>query len=89
MNKRQKKKLGDRLLFRLRKLHPKKNDVVVLEFNQDLIDFDIALKYYKELADAFNVSYFALVPNGLTLKHMDKDSALKLINKVKETIINE
>lgn len=89
MNKRQKKKVEDKLLFRLRKLHPKKNDVVLLEFDQNLVDIDVAVKYYKALCEAFNISYFALVPNGLTLKQMSKDDVLKYINKVKETIINE
>lgn len=89
MNKRQKKKLGDKLLFRVRKLHPKKNDIVLLEFDQELIGIDVAIKYFKALSDACNVSCFALLPNGLTLKQMNKDSALKFINKAKEKILNE
>lgn len=89
MNKRQKKKLGDKLFFRVRKLHPKKNDIVLLEFDQELIGIDVAVKYFKALNDTCNISYFALLPNGLTLKQMDKDSALKYINKVKEKILNE
>lgn len=89
MNKRQKKKLGDKLLFRLRKLHPKKNDIVLLEFNQELVDIDVAVKYFKVLNDAAGISCLALLPNGLTLKQMDKVNALKYINKAKEIIIDE
>ena len=88
MNKRQKKKIEDKLLFRVRKLHPKKNDIVLLEFDQNLVGINVAVKYFKALSDAYNISCLALLPNGLTLKQMDKDSALKYINKAKE-IINE
>ena len=86
MNKRQKKKLGDKLLFRVRKLHPKKDDIVLLEFNQNLVDIDVAVKYYEALSDAYNISCLALLPNGLTLKQMNKDIALKYINKAKKRI---
>lgn len=86
MNKRQKKKLGDKLLFRVRKLHPKKDDIVLLEFDQNLVGIDVAVKYFEALSDAYNISCLALLPNGLTLKQMDKDIALKYINKVKEKI---
>ena len=89
MNKRQKKKVEDKLLFRLRKLHPRKNDIVILEFNQELVDIDVAVKYFKALNDAAGISCLALLPNGLTLKQMDKVNALKYINKVKEIIIDE
>lgn len=86
MNKRQKKKLGDKLLFRVRKLHPKKDDIVLLEFNQNLVGIDVAVKYFEALSDVYNISCLALLPSGLTLKQMDKDIALKYINKVKEKI---
>lgn len=89
MNKRQKKKLGDKLFFRVRKLHPKKDDIVLLEFDQNLVGTDVAVKYFKALSDAYNISCLALLPNGLTLKQMNKDSALKFINKAKEKILNE
>lgn len=86
MNKRQKKKLGDKLLFRVRKLHPKKDDIVLLELNQNLVGIDVAVKYFEALSDAYNIYCLALLPSGLTLKQMDKDIALKYINKVKEKI---
>ena len=36
MNKRQKKKVEDKLLIRLRKLHPGKGDFIFVEFDPDL-----------------------------------------------------
>lgn len=63
MNKRQKKKLGDKLLFRVRKLHPKKDDIVLLEFNQNLVGIDVAVKYFEALSDAYHISCLALLPN--------------------------
>ena len=44
MNKRQKKKVEDKLLIRLRKLHPGKGDFIFVEFDPDKIDIDIVLK---------------------------------------------
>lgn len=46
MNKRQKKKVEDKLLFRVKKLHPGKGDFIFVEFDPDKIDIDIVLKYF-------------------------------------------
>lgn len=46
MNKRQRKKVEDKLLIRLRKLHPGKGDFIFVEFDPDKIDIDIVLKYF-------------------------------------------
>lgn len=90
MNKRQKKKIEDKLLIRLRKLHPGKGDFIFVEFDPDKIDVDIVLKYFDIMADAFdNIANFAMVPNGITIKNMDRDRILKYIEKLKELIENE
>ena len=90
MNKRQKKKVEDKLLFRVKKLHPGKNDLILLTFNNDKIDIDTALKYYNAIINNFDdVANFVIVPNGITLKQMGKDDVLKYINKVREIILNE
>ena len=90
MNKRQKKKVEDKLLFRLRKLHPGKGDFIFVEFDPDKIDTDLVLKYFDIMADAFdNIVNFAMVPNGITIKSMDRDRILKYIEKLKELIEDE
>lgn len=90
MNKRQKKKLENKLLFRLRKLHPGKDDLILLTFDNDKIDIDTAFTYYNAIINNFDdIANFVIVPNGITLKQMGKDDVLKYINKVKEIILNE
>ena len=89
MNKRQKKKLEAKLLFRIRKLHPGKNDIILMRFNSDKLDFYSAMEYFHELADVYNKITFALIPDGVTLKQMAKNDVLEYINKVKEVIENE
>lgn len=90
MNKRQKKKAEDKLLFRVKKLHPGKNDLILLSFDNDKIDIDTAFKYYNAIINNFDdVANFVIIPNGITLKQMGKDDVLKYINKVREIIFNE
>lgn len=90
MNKRQKKKLEDKLLIRLRKLHPGNGDFIFVEFNPDKIDADLVLKYFDIMTDAFNnIANFAMVPNGITIKNMDKNRILEYIEKLKELVENE
>ena len=90
MNKRQRKKVEDKLLIRLRKLHPGKNDLILLSFDSNKIDIDVAFKYYNAIINNFDdVANFVIIPNGITLKQMGKDDVLKYINKVREIILNE
>ena len=90
VNKRQRKKIEDKLLIRLRKLHPGKDDFIFVEFDPDKIDVDLVLKYFNAIADAFNnIANFAMVPNGITIKSMDRERILKYIEKLKELIENE
>nr|DAR32142.1 MAG TPA: hypothetical protein [Caudoviricetes sp.] len=90
MNKRQRKKVEDKLLIRLRKLHPSKGDFIFVEFDPDKIDIDIVLKYFDAISNAFNnIANFAMVPDGITIKNMNRDRILKYIEKLKELIENE
>ena len=90
MNKRQKKKVEDRLLIRLRKLHPGNGDFIFVEFDPDKIDAGLVLKYFDIMADAFNnIANFTMVPNGITIKSMDRERILKYIEKLKELIEDE
>lgn len=90
MNKRQKKKVEDKLLFRVKKLHPGKNDLILLSFDNNKIDIDTVFTYYNAIINNFDdVANFVIVPNGITLKQMGKNYVLKYINKVKEMILNE
>lgn len=90
MNKRQKKKVEDKLLIRLRKLYPGKGDFIFVEFDPDKIDIDIVLEYFDSISNAFNnIANFAMVPNGITIKSMDRERILKYIEKLKELIENE
>ncbi|HAU85811.1 MAG TPA: hypothetical protein DCW90_10000 [Lachnospiraceae bacterium] len=89
MNKRQKKKLEAKLLVRIKKLHPGKNDIILMEFNSDKLDFYSAMKYFHALADVYNKITFALMPDVVTLKQLAKDDVLEYINRIKEVIENE
>ena len=64
MNKRQKKKVEDKLLFRVKKLHPGKNDLILLTFNNDKIDIDTSFTYYNAIINNFDdVANFVIIPN--------------------------
>lgn len=90
VNKRQKKKVEDKLLFRVKKLHPGKNDLILLTFDNNKVDIDTAFTYYNAILNNFDdIANFVIIPNGITLKQMGKDDVLKYINRVKEIIINE
>lgn len=49
MNKRQKKKFIKKNMIKLRKIHPDKGDVVVLQFDpgNEYIDLDTIFKFYR------------------------------------------
>lgn len=79
MNKRQRKKVEDKLLIRLRKLHPGKGDFIFVEFDPDKIDIDIVLKYFDAISNAFNnIANFAMVPDGITIKEHEQRSYIKI-----------
>lgn len=89
MNKRQKKKLEDKLFFRFRKLHPSKGDVIIMTFDPDKVDYDFAHKCYNALEESFRGDYSVIcMPKGFGIKQMSVYNALKYIEKAKEYIKN-
>ena len=47
-------------------------------------------KYFNAISNAFNnIANFAMVPDGITIKNMNRDRILKYIEKLKELIENE
>lgn len=88
MNKRQKKKFIKKNMIKLRKIHPDKGDVVVLQFdpgNED-IDLDIIFNFYRVWKDAFDYCGTAVVP--CNVKVLDKESAQKYCDDL-QRVINE
>ena len=88
MNKRQKKKIEDKLIFRIRKLHPKKDDIVLIEVDFECCDIDVAVEYFKTLCVTFPKTQFTMIPDPITLKSMYKEDVYKYLNKIKEMVDN-
>ena len=88
MNKRQKKKLFKQTLVKVRKLHPQKGDVVVLQWNPDseYIDFDTIVEFYKawENAGIFDKCGAAIVP--CDFKIFNKKEAQIYIDKLQSIV---
>ena len=90
MNNRQKKKFIKKNMVKLKKIHPDKGDVVVLQFDpgNEYIDIDTVLEYYKawEGAGIFYNCRAAIVP--CNVKVLDKEAAQKYCDALQE-VINE
>ena len=89
MNKRQKKKLFKQTLVKVRKLHPQKGDVVVLQWNPDseYIDFDTIVEFYKawENAGIFDKCGAAIIP--CDFKIFNKEEAQIYIDKLQSIVV--
>lgn len=90
MNNRQKKKFIKKNMVKLKKIHPDKGDVVVLQFDpgNEYIDIDTVLEFYKawEGAWIFDNCRAAIVP--CNVKVLDKEAAQKYCDALQE-VINE
>ncbi len=90
MNKRQKKKFIKENMIKLRKIHPDKGDIVVLQFDpgNEYINIGTVLEFYKawEGAGIFDRCGAAIVP--CNVKVLDKESAQKYCDALQE-VINE
>ena len=79
MNNRQKKKFIKKNMVKLKKIHPDKGDVVVLQFDpgNEYIDIDTVLEYYKawDGAGIFDNCRAAIVP--CNVKVLDKEKKKK------------
>lgn len=88
MNKRQEKKFIKKNMIKLKKIHPDKGDIVVLQFNpgNEYVDVDIILKFYNAWKEAgiFDKCRAAIVP--CNVKVLDKESAQKYCDDLQEAI---
>ena len=88
MNKRQKKKFIIKNMIKLRKIHPDKGDVVVLQFDpgNEYIDVETVIAFYKawEGAGIFDNCGAAIVPYNV--KVLGKEAAQKYCDALQEAI---
>lgn len=84
MNKRQKKKFIKKNMIKLRKIHPDKGDVIVLQFDPGYIDLDTIVNFYRAWEDAFDYCGVAIVP--CNVKVLEKESAQKYCDALQEVI---
>ena len=88
MNKRQKKKFVKKNMIKLRKIHPDKGDVVVLQFDpgNEYINIATVLEFYEawEGAGIFDRCGAAIVP--CNVKVLGKEVAQKYCDALQEAI---
>lgn len=88
MNKRQKKKFVKKNMIKLKKIHPDKGDIVVLQFDpgNEYINIGTILEFYEawEGAGIFDRCGAAIVP--CNVKVLDKESAQKYCDALQEVI---
>lgn len=88
MNNRQKKKFIKKNMLKLKKIHPDKGDVVVLQFDpgNEYINIDTVLKFYKALEGTgiFDNCSIAIVP--CNVKVLGKEAAQKYCDALQELI---
>ena len=88
MNKRQKKKFIKKNMIKLKKIHPDKGDVVVLQFDpgNEYIDIGTIFKFYKawEEAGIFGKCGSAIIP--CNVKVLDKETAQRYCDNLQEVI---
>ena len=88
MNKRQKKKFIKKNMAKLRKIHPSKGDIVVLQWNPDseYIDFDTIVEFYKAWKNAgiFGKCVAAIIP--CDFKIFNKEEAKIYVDKLQSIV---
>lgn len=88
MNKRQKKKFVKKNMVKLRKIHPDKGDVVVLQFDpgNEHVDIGTVVEFYRAWEDAgiFTHCGAAIVP--CNVKVLGKEAAQKYCDALQEAI---
>ena len=88
MNKRQKKKFIKKNMAKLRKIHPSKGDILVLQWNPDseYINFDTIIEFYKawENAGIFDKCGAAIIP--CNFKIFNKEEAQIYIDKLQSIV---
>ena len=87
MNKRQEKKLFKQTLIKVRKLHPKKGDVICLQPDLDWVDIETMsnfIDFYKD-NKVFNEADLVIVPADIK-KLKNKEEIKKLIDKLQSIV---
>ena len=88
MNKRQKKKFVKKNMINLRKIHPDKGDVVVLQFDpgNEYIDISTIVEFYNSWEDTGIFNYCEVVIAPCNVKVLKKEAAQKYCDALQETI---
>lgn len=87
MNKREKKKLYKNTFIKVKKLHPKKGDIIFMMPDFNRIDFDVAFKYFEALCreKILDDAYCALLP--YPIKSIgDKAVAQEFVNAIQKQV---
>ena len=83
MNKRQKKKLLKQTLIRVKKIHPNKGDVILLQPNLNLLDLNTAVGIvnFSQNKKIFGEATVVILPMDIKKVH-DKEEFQSYINKL-------
>ena len=86
MNDRQKNKLYKKSVLQIKKLHPKKGDVILVQPNIDELGFNIFMKFFKAWTDAdlFGKGVLAWTPFKVNV--LTKEQAQKVCDAFQEKI---
>lgn len=87
MNRREKKKLYKNTLIKVKKLHPKKGDIIFIMPDFNRIDSDVVFKYFEALCREKILSdvYLALLP--CPIKSIgDKAAAQEFVNAIQKQV---
>lgn len=87
MNKRLRNKLYKNTTIKIKKLHPKKGDMIVMMPDFEKIDFEVAYKYFESLCNEkfLNGVTFALLPCPIKSLE-DKEAAQKFVDRLQEKV---
>lgn len=87
MNKRQKKKLFKQTLIKIKKLHPKKGDVILLQPNLDLLDLytAVGIVNFSQNKKIFGEATVVVLPMDIKKVH-DKEEFQSYINKLQSIV---
>lgn len=87
MNKREKKKLYKNTLIKVKKLHPKKGDIIFIMPDFNRIDSDVVFKYFEALCreKILGDAYLALLP--YPIKSIgNKEDAQKFVDEAQKKL---
>lgn len=86
MNDRQKKKLYKQTLIKVRKLHPRKGDVILFQFDADKIDVCTVSEYVKACKNSGIIGEATLGMVPMDVLKMDKEIAQIYIDVLQDAV---